>query len=204
MENKQELEDGECLCGLPYHDPAVISVEGKWWCASCLEKYIAKKLNRDGVERKKIGVVGVDSGQIMVCDPCYIDSQWAKEDFQDIRIVQDVKTKDTFQFRKDFENYDSIIDTYGKSVNDLIENGTLIQLKDDSKATNNFSYNACCKATLGEEVGGQLNYTFGHPGVGVAVRSGFGDGVYDVFAEIKDCGEFGKRVSKVEIILIED
>ena len=29
---------------------------------------------------KKIGVVGVDSGQLMVCDPCYIDSEWEKED----------------------------------------------------------------------------------------------------------------------------
>ena len=25
-----------------------------------------------------IGSVGVDSGQLMVCDPCYIDSHWTK------------------------------------------------------------------------------------------------------------------------------
>lgn len=28
--------------------------------------------------RKKIGTVCVDSGQVMICDPCYIDSQWEK------------------------------------------------------------------------------------------------------------------------------
>ena len=29
---------------------------------------------------EKIGVVGVDSGQLLVCDPCYIDSDWETED----------------------------------------------------------------------------------------------------------------------------
>ena len=28
----------------------------------------------------KLGVVGVDSGQLMLCDPIYIDSQWKKDD----------------------------------------------------------------------------------------------------------------------------
>jgi hypothetical protein len=29
----------------------------------------------------KLGVVGVDSGQLMVCDPCYIDGEWREEEF---------------------------------------------------------------------------------------------------------------------------
>jgi len=29
---------------------------------------------------KKIGVVGVDSGQLLISDPCYIDSEWEKEE----------------------------------------------------------------------------------------------------------------------------
>ena len=28
-----------------------------------------------------IGYVGVDSGQLLLCDPCYIDSEWEEEDF---------------------------------------------------------------------------------------------------------------------------
>jgi hypothetical protein len=28
--------------------------------------------------RRRIGVVGVDSGQLMITDPCYIDSEWGK------------------------------------------------------------------------------------------------------------------------------
>lgn len=33
-------------------------------------------------KRIKIGVVAVDSGQLMICDPCYIDSEWSKEEIK--------------------------------------------------------------------------------------------------------------------------
>jgi hypothetical protein len=29
---------------------------------------------------KLIGHIGVDSGQMLLCDPCYIDSMWSKDD----------------------------------------------------------------------------------------------------------------------------
>jgi hypothetical protein len=32
-------------------------------------------------EEKLIGHVGVDSGQIMITDPCYIDSQWKETEY---------------------------------------------------------------------------------------------------------------------------
>lgn len=32
---------------------------------------------------KLIGHIGVDSGQMMLCDPCYIDSIWEKKDTRD-------------------------------------------------------------------------------------------------------------------------
>lgn len=35
------------------------------------------------MSRVKIGVVGVDSGQVLICDPCYIDSEWQKREFTD-------------------------------------------------------------------------------------------------------------------------
>lgn len=31
------------------------------------------------MKRKLIGHVAVDSGQLLLCDPCYIDSEWEKE-----------------------------------------------------------------------------------------------------------------------------
>jgi hypothetical protein len=39
-----------------------------------------------------IGYVGVDSGQMLLCDPCYIDSMWKKDDtpadFRDLSAFQ--------------------------------------------------------------------------------------------------------------------
>lgn len=31
--------------------------------------------------KKRIGVVSVDSGQILICDPCHIDGEWKWEEF---------------------------------------------------------------------------------------------------------------------------
>ena len=91
------------------------------------------------INEKQIGVCGVDSGQILLCDPCYIDSEWKKEDFDD---------------KKKSKNY--------------------------------FSYNACCKKTLTKNLAGQLNFKLGHAGAGVVVSSGYGDGVYPVYATYED------------------
>ena len=41
-----------------------------------------------------IGRIGVDSGQIMVCDPCYIDSHWKFEAFE----ANSPRQKDNFTF----------------------------------------------------------------------------------------------------------
>ena len=47
------------------------------------------------VEREVlIGRIGVDSGQIMVCDPCYIKSHWEEEDFK----ANQPRQKDNFTF----------------------------------------------------------------------------------------------------------
>ena len=41
-------------------------------------------------------------------------------------------------------------------------------------------------------------------GIGVAVSSGYGDGVYEVDIEESDEGHWGKRVKRVTITFIED
>lgn len=128
-----------------------------------------------------IGHVGVDSGQLLMCDPCYIDSEWSKEDFTDIRIYEHKDTKERLQYMVDFPHYEAEIPKYGKNMNQLIKTGEWI----DVPATESefpFSYNACCKATLSDDGHGQLNYKLGHPGVGVAFSTAYGDGVYPVYA----------------------
>lgn len=150
------------------------------------------------MKKIKLGVVGVDSGQLLICDPCYIDSSWEKEEFTDIRRYRHTGTGDVFQYMKDFQRFDEPVSKmYPFSMNEMIENGTVYELP-KVPAQKPFSYNACCKKTLADDlVDGQLNFPAGHPGVGVAFSSGYGDGLYDVFGHINKDG----RIVKVEIIM---
>jgi len=131
---------------------------------------------------KLIGHVGVDSGQLLLCDPCYIDSQWVKEDFEDFRTYQHKNTGNELTYRIDFRNYAEPIDAYGgKNMNELLETGEWEDIP-GSKVIHPFSYNACAHATLSENGHGELKFNFGHAGAGVAFSTAFGDGLYPVVA----------------------
>jgi hypothetical protein len=151
------------------------------------------------MEMKLIGHVGVDSGQLLLCDPCYIDSEWKQEDFDDIRKYKHVTTGDILEYRKDFLRYDEVIGKYGKTMNSLISSNEWEELQSHD-VINPFSYNACAKVTLSEEGHGQLNYNAGHPGVGVAFTTQIGDGYYPVYAIYNDNGD----LLKVEVLFQSD
>lgn len=51
---------------------------------------------------------------------------------------------------------------------------------------------------------GQLDYDLGHPGLGVVMDSGFGDGVYPVYVTIQHFPNWGPRIVKAEIFFDED
>lgn len=169
-----------------------------------------------------LGVVGVDSGQLVICDPAYIDSEYIKrEDDSGIQreIWKHKKTGKLWQFtyshkresstRKDVNpfpaTYSDVIPEYGKSPNELIQSKEFVPSGIDPNAhieDGEFSYPGICKTTLDSEKSGQLNYKMGFPGVAVAFSSGFGDGMYNVYAEIADMGDYGERISKVWVELI--
>lgn len=94
----------------------------------------------------QIGSIGVDSGQAMVGDPCYLDTWEAKYD--------------TFE---DYKN-----------------------------SAGEYSYLGACNATL--------NKGYGELGIGSAVvfSTGYGDGLYPVYAELDEDG----RVARVVIEFI--
>jgi len=171
--------------------------------------------------KKKIllGQVGVDSGQLMICDPSYITSQ-----FKDIETENDhghpvFRHKDgsLWQFVYGAPSiipdctsfpgsYETVIPKYGKTPNQLIADKDFEPANIDNTPhipLGEFSYRGICKVTGLHNQGGQLNYALGHEGVAVAFRSGFGDGTYNVFAEYYDAGEFGERIKKVTIELID-
>lgn len=116
-------------------------------------------LAKDWGKRIKLGIVGVDSGQLLIVDPAYLDD-WDNKD-------------DNFEEPKSHLSYGKV-----------------------SKLTLYSDYHS--------ENQGQLLYERGHAGLGVAFRSGLGDGVYAVFGYLKDVDGWGERLTKVEIILIEE
>jgi hypothetical protein len=109
---------------------------------------------------KNIGYVAVDSGQLILCDPCYIESEW------------------------------KVIKEYAPSGG-------------SDGNTYPFDYNGACGATMSKEMAGQLDFTTGYPGAGVAFSSGLGDGYYPVYATYIEDPIWGRRISKVEIVLID-
>ena len=150
---------------------------------------------------KLIGHVGVDSGQLLLYDPCYIDSQWVKEDFEDFRSYQHKDTGKELTYRIDFRNYAEPIEIYGgKNMNELIATGEWEEVPDIKGAVNPFSYNACAKATLSEDGHGELRFNLGHVGAGVAFSTAFGDGMYPVVANYMDDGS----LRSVEVIFQDE
>lgn len=180
-------------------EDADMAIDGAWDCTTqegietgftaqieLIDTLLAGEMK---IEERYIGSAAVDSGQLMICDPCYIDSQWVNEDFEDVRIYKHKETGKTLQYRVDFENFATVIPEYGKDMNALIDSGEW-EKQPMPKPDNGFSYNACCKATLEtEERAGRLKFKLGHDGAGVVFSTAWGDGYYPVF-KIYENGEF--------------
>lgn len=137
-------------------------------------------------EIEEMGFVAVDSGQLMITDPCYIDSEWQNHPYQDIRLLRDVQTDQVYQFRKDFENYESKILGFDETVNQLIKVGRLESIEVDHSKDVTYSYSGACYATSNDNGYGVLPFKLGHDGAGIAVRTVLGDGMYPVYAEKYD------------------
>ena len=60
------------------------------------------------------------------------------------------------------------------------------------------SWNGFC-ASLGDGLSSQIGKL-----LAVVVQAGFGDGLYDVYADIEDYGDLGERIKAVHVIFIED
>jgi len=163
----------------------------------------------------QLGIVGVDSGQIVVCDPCYIKSEWKDTQYNGNRIYKDKDTGIEYEYPTHFENFEKKFEVAhfkfielnsknkkelgeklttklfkerkGKTINDLVAEGLFEKVK--KEPSKEFSYNGCCEATVEDKNGGgQLVYTMGHEGAGVASRTRHGDGTYNVFAQLDETG----------------
>ena len=76
------------------------------------------------MRKVRLGKVGVDSGQLMITDPCYV--RHFNTDYpQDIRIYQHKDDpKKTLQFKVDFNSYQEMISGHmGVTMNQLLDEG---------------------------------------------------------------------------------
>ncbi len=160
----------------------------------------------------QVGVVGVDSGQLMICDPSYIESEFitpepdGNSDHAHVIYQHEDGTYWQYCYMGEKPSYDYVmpfpgkyseaIQKYGASPNDLIEQKKFKKTNLDPTPhipKGEFSYRGICKARSNQNQVGQLNFKLGHEGVAVAFSSGFGDGIYEVFAEIVNAGDHGER-----------
>ena len=150
-----------------------------------------------GKNWKLLGRVGVDSGQLMICDPCYIESEWkpGTESAGHDTIVLTDKGKRKFPGSKNWSwQYNGYGTTYespqealgGLSVNDAIDQKLVKALPQET--TNEFSYRGCCETAKKGSVA--LKFKAGHMGAGVCFSSGYGDGCYEVWGKVNSDGRF--------------
>jgi hypothetical protein len=145
---------------------------------------------------KLIGHVGVDSGQLMIADPCYVESEWEKgREFTDKRLYRHrdgryfaygakLTGKDLPKGAKVryFKRYDEKLDG-DLGMNDMIGAKSVEEVPIPSRVARRgrMSYAGVCETTLAGRH--QLGFDLGPGCAGVAFRSGYGDGTYPVYAE---------------------
>ena len=156
------------------------------------------------LKRKLLGYVGVDSGQLMITDPCYINSEWKPTDFIDNRNYQHIKTKTYYLFASPFGlkpatstlklhakkaeiflRYDQKMSN-GKTINEMIANKELkeIEVPEKKALIGDYSYAGACETN--NEGKHELNFKSGITGAGLVFSSGYGDGVYPVYGTFND------------------
>tara|TARA_B100000902_G_C27201447_1_gene859284 strand:+ start:402 stop:860 length:459 start_codon:yes stop_codon:yes gene_type:complete len=149
--------------------------------------------------KKHLGTFGVDSGQVMLVDPCYL-SDFKNDDFKDERVYKRVGNysdetpkRKILEFHKDFTSYEQVIPEWDMTMNELVSKG--IYEKIEPVVDNSFSYNGACNQTCyNKEHGGQLKAQNGYD-IAVVSSTGYGDGGYDVYATYED-----GFVKKLEVV----
>ncbi|HBY84676.1 MAG TPA: hypothetical protein DEO86_02260 [Colwellia sp.] len=142
--------------------------------------------------QKILGHIGVDSGQVMVGDPCYL-SKWKDNEYDGRReyLGRDLSK---LVWPEDFTRYDEKIEPYGKTMNEMLKKRKFVEIK--GTPSGEYSYKGACEATvLDKRLGGEIG-----KGLAVACSSGWGDGSYPVIATYNEEG----RVASLTIKFIED
>ncbi|PFV35741.1 hypothetical protein [Bacillus thuringiensis] len=162
-------------------------------------------------ERVLLGTVGVDTGQLFISDPSYIEHSWTHSSEGELLGIKfwgqaEEKVKDYLE-----QNGYSVIKNGGSyfvtATNSrfVVLNTTIKSYADEinemilTAPETTSTYDAICRKTLGAKGYGKIDSPWG-----VAFTSGLGDGSYNVYGTIQDIKGWGERITKVEIELIPD
>lgn len=124
-----------------------------------------------------VGHCGVDSGQIMVVDPCYVKS-WKDGDA--------------------FPGLDPDAGAFDDALNARVE----AYIKGEYEPQND--YESACLATMSKKRAGMCFGNEYRRGLAVATSTGFGDGEYPVYVQYSDEGAWGRRVASLTIVFIPE
>ncbi len=134
-----------------------------------------------------VGYVGVDSGQVMIVDPCYL-KEWNDNDFNYRTGIRNKKTGRIICCWDEVEGLGkinwatSLPEFDGKDMNALAEDKENWEKFDEYPDAGDFSYSGVCGITCGEENAGEI--AIGGSSC-VASSTYLGDGSYPVYA-VKD------------------
>lgn len=156
--------------------------------------------------KELLGYVGVDSGQLMIIDPCYLRGVdvskgnviglkfWGKDADE---LAKYLKENTLYMVEG---NYPYIISANDKDIEEINDSIRDIKRREGfyvvSSTQLDSTYDKIGMLTNNENQGGEVDY-------GVAFTSGLGDGNYEVFANYEEIDGWGERITKVEIVLID-
>ena len=81
--------------------------------------------------KELIGYIGIDSGQVLIVDPCYL-SNWKDDEYDDTRGIR--KGNKTYLYGKDFETYEEPLKKENnKTPNELVKEGWEIYQINEAK-----------------------------------------------------------------------
>lgn len=163
------------------------------------------------MRKELLGVVGVDSGGLVIMDPCYIEGEMNRPEVltevifwgRDQEALATLLGRDgKYIVVEGYSHYSIPIsgeatETVEKDLHKICEEHDWLVMTHIE--TNSFQDRAF-GARDNDKNGGGLPFVLGHEGLAVSFQSGYGDGVYEVWATYDGNGV----INKVEIILVDD
>lgn len=148
------------------------------------------------MKEELIGYVGVDSGQVMIVDPCYL-GEWEDNDFNYKTGIRNKKTGriiccwDVVEGVGAIKWDTSLPEFNGKDMNTLAQDKDTWEKYSEYPDAGAFSYSGVCGVTADEEGAGEIR--IGGSSC-VASSTYLGDGSYPVYAEKDKYGRIKRLI----------